>query len=105
MRNACGLDVHKDSVFVCVLNEEGVIFQEKYDVLTTELSTVKAALTGVVTEVDCEVFAQLRKELAMTTTHRAECQSRMAKMCNELFPKQMHDLQTIPGASGQLRPC
>ena len=44
MRNVCGLDVHKDSVFVCVMNEEGVIFQEKYGVLTTELSKMSAAL-------------------------------------------------------------
>ena len=33
----CGLDVHKDSVFVCILNENGVVFQEKFGVLTTEL--------------------------------------------------------------------
>jgi transposase len=59
--------------------------------------TVRAALTGVVTEVDCEVIAQLRDELELATTHRAECQSKMAKMCNELFPKQMRDLQSIPG--------
>ncbi len=37
MRQVCGLDVHKDSVFVCILNENGVIFQEKFGVLTTEL--------------------------------------------------------------------
>jgi transposase len=61
--------------------------------------TVKAALTGVVTEVDSEVISQLRDELELATGHRAECQSRMAKMCNELFPKQMHNLQTIPGVS------
>ena len=257
MRNVCGLDVHKDSVFVCVLNEEGVIFQGKYGVLTPELArmsaaletygveevcmestsiywmpvwrvlepsfalklvnpyfirqlpgrksdvkdaewiatcllkglvsgsyvpgetvqrlrqydrrisdlnreivhklgkldaalqrcnirlsnyvsnmdskgyrsvvkllaggvtdpeklvkcihgrtinkwgrdTVKAALTGVVSEVDCEVIAQLREELELATAHRAECQSKMAKMCNELFPRQMKGLQTIPGVS------
>ena len=257
MRNVCGLDVHKDSVFVCVLNEEGIVFQEKYGVLTTELvkmasvlemygveevcmestsiywmpvwrvlepsfalklvnpyfirqlpgrksdvkdaewiatcllkdliggsyvpgetvqqlrqydrrisdlnreivyklgkldaalqrcnirlsnyvsnvdgksyrevarllaegvtdpdklvkcvhgrtinkwgrDTLKAALTGVVTEADCAVIAQLREELELATRHRAECQSKMARMCNELFPKQMKDLQTIPGVS------
>ena len=37
MRQVCGLDVHKDSVFVCILNENGVVFQEKFGVLTTEL--------------------------------------------------------------------
>ena len=257
MRNVSGLDVHKDSVFVCVLNEEGVIFQEKYGVLTTELEkmasalemygveevcmestsiywmpvwrvletrfalklvnpyfirqlpgrksdvkdaewiatcllkdlvrgsyvpgdtiqrlrqydrrisdlnreivyklakldaalqrcnirlsnyvsnvdcksyrevvklladgvtdpdklvkcvhgrtinkwgrdTVKAALTGVVTEVDCEVIAQISGEVELATRHRAECQSKMAGMCDELFPRQMRNLQTIPGVS------
>lgn len=28
MKTVCGLDVHKDSVFVCILNENGVLFQE-----------------------------------------------------------------------------
>jgi len=37
MRQVCGLDIHKDSVFVCILNENGVVFQEKFGVLTTEL--------------------------------------------------------------------
>lgn len=37
MRQVCGLDVHKDSVFVCIINEKGIIFQGKYGVLTTEL--------------------------------------------------------------------
>ena len=60
---------------------------------------MKAALTGVVTEVDSEVISQLRDELELTTCHRVECQSRMAKMCNELFPKQMHNFKTILGVS------
>lgn len=34
MRQVCGLDVHKDSVFVCILNENGIVFQEKFGVLT-----------------------------------------------------------------------
>ncbi len=37
MRQVCGLDVHKDSVFVCILNDKGIVFQGKYGVLTTEL--------------------------------------------------------------------
>ncbi len=37
MRQVCGLDIHKDSVFVCILNENGVVFQEKCGVLTTDL--------------------------------------------------------------------
>ena len=26
MRQVCGLDVHKDSVFVCILNDRGIVF-------------------------------------------------------------------------------
>ncbi len=28
MRQVSGLDVHKDSVFVCILNENGIVFQK-----------------------------------------------------------------------------
>ncbi len=44
MRQVCGLDVHKDSVFVCILNENGVVFQEKFGVLTPDLERLAAAL-------------------------------------------------------------
>ena len=44
MRQVCGLDVHKDSVFACILNENGVVFQEKFGVMTPELEQLAAAL-------------------------------------------------------------
>ena len=44
MKTVCGLDVHKDSVFVCILNESGVLFQEKFGVLTSELENMVAVL-------------------------------------------------------------
>ena len=44
MRQVCGLDVHKDSVFACIVNENGVVFQEKFGVLTPELEQLAAAL-------------------------------------------------------------
>ena len=44
MRQVCGLDVHKDSVFVCILNENGIIFQEKFGVLTPELEQLASVL-------------------------------------------------------------
>jgi transposase len=44
MRQVCGLDVHKDSVFVCILNEKGIVFQEKFGVLTPELERLAAKL-------------------------------------------------------------
>ena len=41
MRIVCGLDVHKDSVFVCILSENGEKFEAKYGVLTTELEELR----------------------------------------------------------------
>ena len=37
MRIVCGLDVHKDSVFACILNDNGAKLEFKYGVLTPEL--------------------------------------------------------------------
>ena len=37
MRSVCGLDVHKDSVFLCILCETGEIFENVYGVLTHQL--------------------------------------------------------------------
>ena len=44
MRTICGLDVHKDSVFVCILNENGILFQEKFGVLTPDPERVVEVL-------------------------------------------------------------
>ena len=37
MKRVCGLDVHKSSIFVCILNEDGIIYQNQFGVLTPEL--------------------------------------------------------------------
>ena len=44
MRIVCGLDVHKDSVFVCIMNENGDKFEAKYGVLTPELEELRQLL-------------------------------------------------------------
>lgn len=44
MRTVCGLDVHKDSVFVCILNENGILFQDKIGVLTPDLERLVVVL-------------------------------------------------------------
>ncbi len=59
--------------------------------------TIRASLTGVITATDIEVIRQLREEVLLAQEHKAECQRRMAEMCNKLFPKQMENLLTIPG--------
>lgn len=44
MRIVCGLDVHKDSVFVCILSENGDKIEAKYGVLTPELEELHQLL-------------------------------------------------------------
>ena len=44
MRQVCGLDVHKDSIFACIMNESGIIFQEKFGTLTSELNRMASIL-------------------------------------------------------------
>ena len=44
MRRVCGLDVHKDSIFCCISDENGVVFQEKFGVLTSDLLRLVSCL-------------------------------------------------------------
>ena len=44
MRIVCGLDVHKDSVFACILSENGEKYEAKYGVLTPELEELHRLL-------------------------------------------------------------
>jgi Transposase and inactivated derivatives len=41
MRTVCGLDVHKDSVFMCILGESGEKIEEKYSTLTPDLDRMR----------------------------------------------------------------
>ena len=55
MRTVCGLDMHKDSIFVCILNEKGIQFQDKIGVLTPDLEQlVKVLHEHAATEVCME---------------------------------------------------
>lgn len=55
MRVVCGLDVHKDSVFACILNDNGKKFECKFGVLTPELEELhQLLLTHDVKEVTME---------------------------------------------------
>lgn len=44
MRQVCGLDVHKDTIFACIMDNSGVIFQEKFGTLTSELERLASDL-------------------------------------------------------------
>ena len=41
MKTVCGLDVHKDSVFCCIIRTDGEKIQHKFGVLTEELMTLR----------------------------------------------------------------
>jgi transposase len=45
MEKACGLDVHKESVFACILDEQGkIIFEKRYGTLTPDLIALRDTL-------------------------------------------------------------
>ncbi len=55
MRIVCGPDVHKDSVFVCILCENGDKFEAGYGILTPELEKLRRLLlTHELNEVSME---------------------------------------------------
>lgn len=55
MRAVCGLDVHKDSVFLCILNEDGELIERVFGVLTFQLQQMRdLLLTYHVDEVSME---------------------------------------------------
>jgi hypothetical protein len=37
MQNYCGLDVHKDRVFMCILNASGVLKERQFKTLSSDL--------------------------------------------------------------------
>ena len=59
------------------------------------------ALTGVVTDVDSDLFRQYREELDLIKQHKQKCQSRMREMCEELYPDELKRIEEIPGVSAQ----
>lgn len=60
-------------------------------------ATLLSALTGVVTAVDSDIIRMLMIEINMLQTHKSECQEKMTALCNLHYPKQLSQLQTIPG--------
>jgi len=55
MRAVCGLDVHKDSVFLCILHDSGEIIEKVFGVLTNQLRDMRRLMQSQgVTEVTME---------------------------------------------------
>ncbi len=62
---------------------------------------IRSSLTGNITSTDIEIIRQLREEILLAQKHKDECQKRMEAMCEEWFPEQMKNLQTIPGVKAR----
>ena len=58
---------------------------------------ITASLTGVITQVDIDIIHQMNEEVKLAQKHKDECLAKMEELCNKWFPKQMKNLQTIPG--------
>lgn len=90
MRNVYGLDVHKDSVFMCILKENGDKIEEKSGVLTPELERLR----------DLLVYHSVG-EIAMESTSiywipiwRVLCSDFNVKLINPYFIKQLPGRKT-----------
>ena len=44
MRSVCGLDIHKDSVYLCILSEDGELIEKVFGVLTFQLHQMRDLL-------------------------------------------------------------
>ena len=62
---------------------------------------ILASLTGVISDTDVDVIRQLREEVELAQRHKDECQSKMEAICQQYFPEQLKNLQTIPGVKGR----
>ena len=59
--------------------------------------TIVASLTGVISEVDIDLIRQYLEETELAQKHKRECLEKLTRMCQDEFPKEFENLQTIPG--------
>lgn len=59
--------------------------------------TLIKALTGVVNDTDIDIINQLVEEIEMQQRHKDEAQKKMSALCGEWFPKELENLQSVPG--------
>lgn len=60
-------------------------------------ATIIASLTGVISEVDIDLIRQYFEEIELAQKHKQESQEKLTQMCENEFPKEFENLQTIPG--------
>jgi transposase len=62
-----------------------------------EKETITASLTGVISEVDIDLIRQYLEEIELAQRHKQESHEKLTRMCEDEFPKEFENLQTIPG--------
>jgi transposase len=86
MDKVCGLDVHKDSVFVCILDEKGnKIFEERYGTLTPDLDKLREKLI----EMGCGKVAMESTSIYWMPIWRVLAPDFELKLVNPYFIKQL----------------
>ena len=102
-RTVAGLDVHKNTIYLCIMDhEETVIFERAYGVLTPELRQMRQDMTERgVTEAAMESTAVYWVPVWNELCEAMDLNEDMTYNCNKLlckahFPKQYDRVQTIP---------
>jgi Transposase and inactivated derivatives len=90
MKKVCGIDVHKDSVFMCIMNEKEEKIEEKFSTLTPDLDRMRDLMveSGV-----SEVAMESTSIYWIPVWRILECDFSM-KLVNPLFIKQLPGRKT-----------
>ncbi len=90
MNNVCGLDVHKDSVFICIIKANGDKIEERFGVLTPEVDRLRDLLV-------CHSVGEVAMEsisIYWIPIWRVLCSDFHVKLVNPYFIKQLPGRKT-----------
>ena len=90
MKTVCGLDVHKDSVFMCILHSNGDKIEEKFSTLTPDLDRMRDLMISHSVQ---EVALESTSIYWMPIWHILESDFSL-KLVNPLFIKQLPGRKT-----------
>jgi transposase len=86
MDKACGLDVHKDSIYACILDEQGKkILEKRFGTLTPDLDSLRTALI----EYGCGKVAMESTSIYWIPVWRVLSSDFEMKLANPYFIKQL----------------
>ena len=69
MKTVAGLDVHKDSVYLCILRENGEKIERVYGVLTPQLDSMR------------DFMAKKKSQRSRNGKHKCVLDSHLARTC------------------------